>query len=944
MTKILLASVSAVALLAGAQVSIAAGAGPFELGSDVDVTVSTGSDVSTIDATTAPYQADLDFFVGFGAATTADTSDRSISVTGDRQIDISVGQVSADVRGIFVLGAAAPGAVNTNVDIDLTQNGSVAVEHNSGNSAGSAMGIDITTGYPGGQDEGDQQTFGSGDITAQVDAVSVTSTSANAHGIFAATHEGSVMLDVDGAVTVNGTAAQAEDAIVSPTVGVLVDGTGNVDVDLAGNVTVTDASAAFGVSVQSREGEATLSIGTEQSDVNILVQGSSVGGQTSYGAGAVASGGTGATVTHYGDATLVLAGEGDVLYNLGDGVFGGIDAALGAVTEEGNASVTSRGDVSAANGSGIAAVTQGGDASVNAIGDVTGTYGGIFAVVGLGEETGFVDSAIGDANITIEGSTTKDLLGDGNATLTAVTGVGSVTIEVLGEGAEVRNGAALSEAIYAYAADASGDGDLVDVNVAADIISESIGVWAQAVNGDVEVDITGDVTAVGVGLAAVADTEIGVHSNSQSAGSARATVVGNVVVTAREDSDTTEQGSTAVFGVVSQVNQGNATSLVTGSVNTAGTAIAAFATDGDTSATLVGDRSLEDGYSVIAGDTGVYANAGGVGHTATVSASGGVAVDGNAAFGLVALSDGDAEIYSGVDSTGAVINGGNDILVVSEGDSSNPSDATAIVALGLVNSSVVHVGDITLDADNGKLHDHLNGVPEHLPAALFDALLSSEDTSTDVGDIRVVSLPGESVVVVLALNGDAILDVSGDIRTGHTDGSSSLTVASFAGDAIGVFAGSISGIDGASDSQGGLLVGTFADGGTATGEFELIGETQLGEALLQVRAIGDGAGIATGTISGNGSAVVTGHILGSVSGNVATLNINDAPDVLSQDGFGFQVEGTENIAAEEEEAGSGASSATLNLGTGSEPFNGTAVSGAKCNAGFDQANESLIFR
>ncbi len=554
--------------------------------------------------------------------------------------------------------------------------------------------------------------------------------------------------------------------------------------------------------------------------------------------GLFAHGSTGAAIDSRGDVTT------------GYGANPGNDAVF-ALTNTGDATIASHGDITAPNGRGVVAMTNGGAASIVSYGMVTTKIDSVYAQ----GTTGASITQYGDVSSQMANGLSA-YTSNGNA---SVSGWGDVTAHVNGIVAQTGTG----DASVDHTGDVTG--------------SYGEGVRAQASTGDATVNQTGDVWAYTIGVSAVSNsgnasvTANGdVYSAFTSGIEADASGGGNATINSTGDVNAYTHGLLAVntgTGNASITHVGDVTSRMgTGAEAFASTGNATISITGDTDAHLFGIKAITSGAGSTAtvtnkGDvtaataSGIYAEALGAGGTASVNSKGDIFADRyfnvdhyEGGYGIQVLADGDA---SGT-STGNITSLENNAFDVesTNGSASISSEGTisagnqGLFALGKTAASINSTGNVT--AENDAVFAYTKGTGNTTVTSKGDVtstLARGVIAMTDVGNATVTSTGNVDASVqgvaayVNSGNGDASVTQTGDVISHTSTGIKARTSGN--GDA------------------------TVVSNGNVTAQVEAI-TADVG-----------GSGDASVTHTGNATSSAASGIVANVDGNGdATINVN----------------------------------------------------------------------
>jgi len=785
--------------------------------------------------------------VGGGAVTLGSAGQRLGSVTSTNGIGIyaaGAGDVSvyassvSGVNGVQAASQAGTGATpNGAVVVDVSgpvvaSNGSGVMAFNDGVSA--ANTTTVTTGavtstngtaIVAAANAGDVLINANGAVTVNatpnsywdgIYAASESSTSdlnvtINATGPIVATYNGievnTVGASTKGAITIN-----ASGTINSIAGGVLADGSG------AGAINIGTASAPLGA-VTVSNGYGVLASG--QGDIDIYTGAvTSTGGAAASFTGNVSNGAVNANVTHQGVLTpgtgyavaAITTGPGEVTVNTGGAVTGGAAGGILAQATSGSVSVTTQA-VTAGAGAAIEADTTGGAISVTANGAVSGASSGIVV-----SQT----NTAGTGAITVDATSTVDSASN-YAIAVRNAGTGAVSLGA----ADARLGAVTSTASTGIFATSPGD----------------ISVYAT--------DVTGGTR--------------GIVASSQNAGADGAVVV--------DASGTVTAG--AGSGIIAQTFGAAAKDTVTVRANavtsTGGTAVSVEGQGGDISVTTTGAIVANPGNGELW--DGIFAQ-NDANANVIVNASGPVtgsfnAIEANAANGAVTVT-----------ATGPINGGWGG--VVSE------SDGTGAIALGSANA---RLGTVTTTSGVGVYASGTSDVSIYTGqvTAVGGAAVTLNSTGQATG-LTQANGPNMSTgygVVGVSTGGDVTIDANGLVTGGAAGGvlGQNLTTAGAVSIATnGVLASVGRGVE--ADAAGGAIIitangaisgatqGVFASNSGA-GSITILGSGSVtGLANEGIRAIGSDLGaVSIGTASQRFTGAVTGATTGIFAAGAGDVDV-----------------------------------------------------------------------
>jgi hypothetical protein len=647
-----------------------------------------------------------------------------------------------------------------------------------------------------------------------------TSVTGEANGIVAfqtdATNTNDMTITTDGPVTGNGgipfVLSPYTDAFVAaglPTTGLGI----GVSNEGTGDIIVTTGDTVIGENV----GIQTLAAG---------------GGDTTITTnGAVTGGAVGISAT---------ADGGNIAITANDDVTGGSEGIVADASGAGTVTVTTTGNVTGTAGVGIQTFADAGATVIDTSGEVTGGTDGIVAISGAGNVTITTSDAVegeigtgilasvtsGDIQITADGDVTggeDGILAQSTTGNIAIAGGGNITGD--------------------SNADGTGDG----------INADSSG------GGDVEVDVTGDVTgASGIVLRANLAGAIDVTTGGAVEGTD-----GDGINTFAVDGDTT----IVTNGTVSGSQDGiDAEAFGGGSITiTATDTVTGTAGDGIVTSTFAGDTTITTN-AVTGGDDGIDATTGLFGNI-TITTNGPVV--GTAGDGIVASAlFGDIEINANADVTGG--EDGIDATTTGTGAVSILANGTVdgLTGDGIVTSAVDGNTAIETNADVTGAND---GIDATATGAGAVSILANGNVDGFAGD----------GIVTSAVDGNTAIRANADV-TGADDG-----------------------IDATATGAGNIGVRVF-DGAEVTG---LTGagvrtDTAAGEAMI------DNAGLIQGAfaaISGATSTVL--EVVNQAGGLIRNLS-DDIGDLA------ISVTGTGNTEIEND----GTIRGRIELGSGDDTF------------------------
>ena len=510
-----------------------------------------------------------------------------------------------------------------------------------------------------------------------------------------------------------------------------------------------------------------------------------------YGAGANATVTSDADIIAGQRGILVFAQDGvATVINSGDIYVDGVAANLYsngivAVANYGGVVVNNSGDLTVVTsdnvGRGIYAYGYQADVNVINTGDITVTND-------FGASTGIYAGASGAEPVIIYSSGIIDVAGVGETIGIDVVSGFTADVSVFGDiTAESTLGRA--SAITVNAADA------VNVNGAADLSSYADSNLANnyavsvatvaAPNGTIDIDLTGDITAIG------GNYVIGVYAGG--GGDINIDVNGTIQVGDAADAAGVTVNGWGVYAI-----------------NTGGTAI-----------TINVDDVLlyQDGSFLLGGGDGILAYTGGVTNiTADDIVTTGYYSDGVNAGGRLDIG---GDTYITVDTISTSGMGSDGVDVGAHGD--------AYVTVGSITTAGDNADGLELHSDLGNLYSYTGSiVTQGDNAQGVWALADTGNASVYATDISVYGLGSDGVRVVTGATGDAFVSVDGDVYSAQGFGVNivsgdyaSVSVASTGsvyGALAGIAATSLSGttITNAGDISGGLGIAIDVDGGAAS--------------------------------------------------------------------------------------------------------------------------------
>lgn len=814
---------------------------------------------------------------------------------GDVRVNISGASASTGGHGIVVTDTADGGDIdistgaitatgaNINIGVLVQSNsteGNVAVTTN-GDVTAADLGILATLGAAS---AGDISVTANGAVRGQVGIEAST------------TGTGNVRVETNGAVT----ATRFE--------GVYAEGRRAVTLEV--NDTVTGQT--YGARIEG--GEAGLGDDVEQ-DITIRGAGGFVSeaGQalrvTNRGHGDVSIDLTG-DITAAADGILIIDNDagGDIDINVGAVSAGDKGIVIDAATETGSLSVTTNGAVEV-GGTGIFARL----AETDSIGSIEVTANGAVS----GERGIFAGSeGLGDVSVTAEGDVTaSDEYGIRAFGRGAVTLVANGTVRGVTEGATVMGGRPGSEANISV----TGTGGFVaDNGNALQVMSNG--------EGEVLVDIAGDITATGGSGVLIVDTEDG-GDIDVTVGSVRATAAATTTtpvygVDQRSSSLTGDNrlrttgdvyGTTGgiVMGLLGDTATGEVSLITDGDV-AGGFGIQAFnAGTGALSVTTNGAVTGETGSGLQAigrGAVSVAVNGQVTGASQGLIVQGGEAANGDnivvTGTGAVTSGEGDAVFVSNrgngtvnYDLSGALSATDGDGLFIRDteigGDITvRTGNVTALDGIGLNIVSLSDTADLNLTVDGdvaagefGVLamlaHNQGTGVPNLATGAI--RVVTNGDVTAESGILAIGG--GQGGAVDVEVNGDVTGTDGAGVSIGGTGDASLRVEGSVTGSATGAIVATTGDItvSGAGDFAGGTGAGLALDGqGDGDINVDLTGEitSQGGDAAL-VASMGGSAGgditLNVGDVTANGAAsrgidVYSASNAGDISVSAGTVN------------------------------------------------------------------------
>ena len=457
------------------------------------------------------------------------------------------------------------------------------------------------------------------------------------------------------------------------------------------------------------------------------------GSVTAKGDAVYAMGGS-ATVTQYGDVSstqangisaygssgaVSITGTGDVTAHVN-----GITAYTGGT---GNATIDHTGDVTATGGQGVRAQTASGTASVVQNGDVTATAtNGVVAYSGNGSASAAVTGNVQSGGNGIEVDSTA-----GNAT---ITGSGTINANT-----------------YALFANAQTSG-AASITHSGDVTSGvGTAIEADAANGNITIDQTGDSTGALFGIKAIANG------------------AGNVVTVTSKGDVTATQGDaiyaeamgTGGTASVNSTGDVHADRFWNGTVYIGNSGIL-VRTDGNGSVTSHGDVS-----SVMADAINMQSQSG----SATVTSVGTISAANQGVFAY-------GKTGASIDSTGAVTTG-NDALFAFASGSGSPANVT-VTSVGDVTSTVGR-GIVAMTNSGGDAIITSTGKVDASVEAVTAFTFGNGNASvTQTGDV--ISHTSNGIKAHAGGNGDATVTSKGDVTaqvegiTAHVSGNGNATV------------------------------------------------------------------------------------------------------------------------------------------------------------------------
>ncbi len=744
-------------------------------GGNGNATVTSNGDVTAqVEAVTA-YVADS------GNATVNQTGDvtssqasgvvAQVGSNGDATITLH-GNVQAKTQGVsaFVAGNGNASVTQTG---NVTSSGAFGIRADAlGNGNATINGSGTVQAKEDGV-TADVHTSGSAEVDFTGDVTSNEST-----GIAAiAAGTGNATIDASGtvhsalesllAVAGTGTASITYDGTVtsSGTYGVnAVTTDGNVVVDFTGGDITSGLFGIQGIARgNNRSADITFDGGTITALTTRGIYGEALGTGSTVtisSTGDINAGDFGIFAHANGAAKVTSTGDVDTTTGSGRGIFAWSDAGLASITSTGNvtstdvalyavgvgATIDSTGTVTATSGDAVYAQTTGiGDASVTSRGDVTSNNSRGIVVINSSAALGsvLIDSV---GKITANDTALVAFTEDGNATVHS-TGDVSSTVNQGIQAQSLSNGYAL-------------------ITSTGDVNSKNVGIIAQASSGSATITQTGDVTTDHTGIEAISElgsatiTSTGTvdvrleglkalaNNENTGSGSASITQVGNVT-------------SSDSFGINSDAwgTGGNSTVNVTGDVHAYETAIQSMAFGGNATASITSVGAVTSDLS-----NGIQSQAEGSGSKAIINAQGDVNSKFISVFGL---ADSDVTI----DYTGNATSTNSDALLAQSnsgavtihsngnltGNSVDATDARhGLFALGYGLVDVTQVGDVTTSSNERAIQ----------------AQSTNGNVKLDVtGNVHVNGTGGDSdAIFAYAPNGHADVTIrAGSVITGGTD-------------------------------------------------------------------------------------------------------------------------------------------------------------------------------
>ena len=257
------------------------------------------------------------------------------------------------------------------------------------------------------------------------------------------------------------------------------DDDGDVAIQSTGNIT-TEGNNANAVLARQNGGDGDITV---ESEGNLSTSGNNARGifaRQDDGDGDITIRSTGNITTAGNNADGIFArqrgGDGDINVTSSGNISSARDGIRALLTNDGDITISNRGDVSgAAAGDGINATVNGaGDVVVDSIGDITGREYGIYGV------------ANGTGNVTVNSN--GNISAEEEHAIFADAEDGNVTVNVTGDVQSLD-----SDAIDV---ETGSPGGVIDVTVVGNITGDAIGIDADAEDsGDINIQVTGDIRA-----------------------------------------------------------------------------------------------------------------------------------------------------------------------------------------------------------------------------------------------------------------------------------------------------------------------------------------------------------------------------------------------------------------------------------------------------------------